>query len=440
MKIVNSTTVCEEITPCQRRVSCKVKREFYQHAQTGNWLPINCMPINGSDYYFSVREHDLHIDLAPRETGLPLVRFRSPKDNSIFALWLKSFDVNENYIIPEIIDHDDNSVQWQIDSNSLLRLIICGHRIEKHLVLQTRPCWNSVTFSISHSAGSLTESGDGFLEALDCSSRKLFGFEQVRAWDANGDAMAVDFAMAQTHARAWELTIFFSPQVLDNAIYPVIIDPCIALNPVEGEAEDTRIAANVPNAVFNDAYLTVWKSGATPYAKSLLRFAGIDTVIARKKIIDARLALKVSALLGSNNPNPQVVMLLSEFTESEANWIQRKLDANWGTMGCDKINTDRANFLSSPVTVNHSVEGHNTNFDVRHIVARWASNSAHNFGFVIVEGDVPSSYVHWWSSNIALPDRRPSLVIDFESTQRRFFSLAPLAGANAQNGSILPGF
>ena len=429
----------------KRKVEISAKRKYYNDHATGALSEIITDPQDArlhNGYKFEILTHDLLLGFAPSEKRLPFLRLTDPKSGSAWALWLKQFGKNpsDSHIVPKIFDRTQSGVFWKIDDCATMRLDVLGHKIRKTIELSRRPEWNTSTFVIARGGGELVDglaSGEKD-KTLIAKRRKLegdfenplFWFAVPRVWDSLKNEFGIpmpktiqpEYSVVQVKTGVWELKIVIDSDWLDDAVYPVFIDPTIVLQPDASEGYDASIMAvpgweNVNSGAAYYAYLSFFTNYLGPYGRGLLKF---DLSSVPGPITSAQLHLWNWIKTGSLTINKYRVLRnwgegnkdYSAATAGECSWNHYAYPNTWTTPGATGIGTDIASAVDAGTVVSTETE---KDFDVTNTMEQ-IRTAPNNYGILI--GPDSGTYLEYWfffTSDYAVAGQRPRLTIEYEA-------------------------
>ena len=417
MNIINRTTVLLERFGRRKKIEITPKRRFIRDWNTRDWTEIQRTPADGKlfwQYRFEITQHDLHLAFAPKSRDLPFLLIKDPRSEGYWVLWFVGWDdfTPTSPIQPQLIDRGEGFVEFRLDETTRLRFEILGHMIRKMIVVEQRPVWNRLKFRISRANAILLDGAQlgvpqkrliAFPKDATFEDNPIFWFSEPRAWDsATGVSryLAVNYDVQPITSAIWDLTISLDAEELDNAEYPVFVDPTVVLQPDEAEGEDTYIASDIPGGNYGTSTaMYVWAD--TP-RKALLRFAGLDGLSAGA-VNSANLKLTIRFAAGCDM---SVRFARTEWSEMEATWNQPRSGYSWAEPG----GKDGVDYDSSGSYVAVSGTG-SYNIDVTSDVSRWLVDGQTNLGwFIVPEGT--GSYNNVRSSSDA--NYSPVLTVDYE--------------------------
>jgi len=260
MKPINRTTTLIYKKGRRVKVEKHVKRIYYpDHNNPKVLKPIITEPKDAKVYYTGYKheiiDHDLLIGFSPKYNDLPFLRFTDPKTENTWVLWIKGFgdNVPKTGIRPKMIERLEYGMRYEIDQNTELIINVAGHAISKEIVVHKRPEWNELTFIISRFGGHLITGktfgkNEPLLAFRKNDVKPLFKFLRpvVRdSGDYHKDEIPKVYrpmiVLRNIRAGVWELKIKISDKWLDEAKYPIYIDPSLEMQPDEDEGKDARI-------------------------------------------------------------------------------------------------------------------------------------------------------------------------------------------------------
>jgi len=277
MQPISRTAALLESNGRRKKVEISVKRRFIRDWNDPfNWIEIQRFPTDAqiyTDYKFEIIQHDLHLAFAPGLKDLPFLRIGDPLSDGIWVLWFVGWDdfTPNNPITPQLLDRGEGYVEWRLDETTRFRVEILGHLIRKLIIVERRPVWNRLRFRLGR-ANALLVDGAGvgvsqkrllaFRKSASWQDNPIFWFSEPKAWDSQADIPATvepDYILTPITDALWDMEIALDPEWLDNAQYPVYIDPTIILQPDATEGLDARLIALAPNNNYgSDTWITAY--------------------------------------------------------------------------------------------------------------------------------------------------------------------------------------
>ena len=270
MSIINRTTRILEQSGRRKKVEVSVKRRFIRDWNTREWTEIQRTPADGRlfwQYRFEITQHDLHLAFAPRSKDLPFLLIKDPHSGGYWVLWFVGWDdfTPTNPIQPQIIDRGGGYVEFRLDETTRLRFEILGHLIRKLIIVEKRPVWNRLKFRISRANAILLDGARlgvphkkliAFPKDATFADNPIFWFSEPRAWygqPSEPRRLTVNYDVQPITNAIWDLTISLDADELDNAEYPVFVDPTVVLQPDAAEGYDNYFAIDAATNVNNGA-------------------------------------------------------------------------------------------------------------------------------------------------------------------------------------------
>ncbi|RKZ25568.1 hypothetical protein DRQ26_05700 [bacterium] len=338
------------------------------------------------------------------------------------------------------------------------------------IVLNKRPSWNSITFIIARGGASLIDGlAIGRSERLLMAFRKnaqlfdnpLFWFSKPSAWDSvdyikNPDAVTnttePKYTITPIRAGVWELRIDMDADWLDNAKYPVYIDPTIVLQPDATEGYDAILSTHSAHLANNWGgykfmFLSYYPSySPCCYFRPIILFNGIPS---SGTIISAILSLYIASDYYEEGNAPGTIhRVLRQWGEGDKQGTEADdgecagywyMKPNyWTSYGADSIGNDIAASVDPNISL---ASGYNKWKDID--VSASLQNiidSGNNYGWLLKRTN-DNSYTYTQESFVSSdntdydPIYRPKLTIEYE--EGGIFIPAKL-GALAGKGIINP--
>ena len=451
MKPINRTTTLIYKKGRRVKVEKYIKRIYYpDHNNPKVLKPIITEPKDAKIYYTGYKheiiDHDLLIGFSPKYNDLPFLRFTDPKTENTWALWIKGFGKNipKTGIRPKSIGKLKYGMHYEIDPNVELKFEVLGHMIRKIIVVHKRPEWNEITFIISRFGGHLITGktfgkSEPLLAFRKNDIKPLFKFLRPTVYDSSEPLKYHKPMLFLNNIRTgvWELKIKLSEKWLDEAKYPIYIDPTITLQPDATEGYDAYMRSCQPNwnyGVCIGGELGSWGYGLN-FGRFLLKFDLSDVT---GNVMNAELEITQSNstwgnFYGYNQKQLTPYRLLNSWAEGnrcnstaatgESCWTYRERPTEWNEGGAGGHNTDRVwPSDDDPTPVGVVNRNEKVQIDVTNTIKaiRTADN---NYGFLLVgweegepnfdgyEGDHVNGYA---LSDYSTVSYRPKLTIEYD--------------------------
>lgn len=264
-----------------------------------------------------------------------------------------------------------------------------GARLKEDVIASNRAALSSIALRLCDGFAYAVQP-DNSVRILDKESGEaLFTFDPPRVYDAAGQEEIAE-AVLETRADGARLTYRLSDAFLDNATYPVTIDPVVQAVSNDAAIQDTYLWARegYRGADFGDVYLMRSGQGEHGESISLVKFTKLPSQSASDTIVNAQLALAPEAYW-SEDEYMACYPVKTDWTEHSANWN------NMTPENTDHISDEVVSYITSTAYVY-------CYFDVTRLARTWykkdADGNSQNFGVAIrypqgVSG--ADRYVEW---------------------------------------------
>ena len=437
MKPINRTTTLIYKKGRRVKVEKHVKRIYYpDHNNPKVLKPIITEPKDAKVYYTGYKheiiDHDLLIGFSPKYNDLPFLRFTDPKTENTWALWIKGFGKNipKTGIRPKSIGKLKYGMHYEIDPNIELKFEVLGHMIRKVIIVHKRPEWNEITFIISRFGGHLITGktfgkSEPLLAFRKNDIKPLFKFLRPTVYDSSEPLKHHKPLLFLNNIRTgvWELKIKLSEKWLDEAKYPIYIDPTLELQPDADEGYDNFIANDNPGTA---EYLNIGAFIAlqlrvtdTEEIKNVLIKFDLSDIPQNSTIISSILSLYMYSNHGDITIRKYRILRdwgegnkdIAEATEGESSWAWYARPNEWSTWGAQSIGEDIAEADDDDTTILYS-QGVNiwVDFDVT-ASTQQIINTGINYGWKLGGVNAPSlKYVRFKASDW---DMHPKITVEY---------------------------
>jgi len=409
--IINETTEILSKRGLNRKVEISLKRRFIRNRSSGKWNDIQLNPAQAkefSSYNFEILNHDLLLAFAPKESSLPLMMIVDPTTEASWGLFLPDFD-------PEFIGVEDNVISWKLADGIEFRLVVLGHLIHKEIVFAKKPSRRKFKFGISRSGGDLEKSADNLELYASVHGNRLFKFARPKIL-LSDEVIKLTPSISSSQYSSFNIEIIVPENILNDAEYPIILDPTVILQPGPSEGKDVYIKGGPYQDINFGSEQTVQIGRAnnrTVY--TLMQFKILESdggsVPSGATINSAELEMWLwSHSGGTNSIGPY--RMVREWSETLCNWNRAVYPpGNWQIAGADGENDREQTSLDTWTDVtsgdlNSWVSFHLTN-TIQAIV-----NASTDYGFKF-HGNPSIKSQLWGSDYINDPSKRPILTIEY---------------------------
>jgi len=301
-----------------------------------------------------------------------------PSTEASWGLSLPDFD-------PEFIGVEDNVISWKLADGIEFRLVVLGHLIHKEIVFTKKP------------------------------SRRKFKFARPKIL-LSDEVIKLTPSISSSQYSSFNIEIIVPESILNDAKYPVILDPTVILQPGPSEGKDAYIKGGLYQDLNFGTEQTVQIGKAnnrTVY--TLMQFKILESdggsVPSGATINSAELEMWLwSHYGGTNSIGPY--RMLREWSETLCTWIRAIYPpGNWQIAGANGENDREQTSLDTWTDVdsgdlNSWVSFHLTN-TIQAIV-----NVSTDYGFKFHGNPTITSQL-WASDYINDPSKRPILTIEY---------------------------
>ncbi len=275
-----------------------------------------------------------------------------------------------------------------------LRYIVDNDRVKEEIILRNYPSTNTFSFNLDAQGMDFEKTDDGVIWAVDeATKERLFYFQKTYGEDAEGNiTYDVNLDIIQdTQGR--KLTITVDNQWLENAKYPVIIDPTIGIN-VDTDIVDTYVSSANPTTTYylNNYLHAGYLSGYTTL-RSYVRFKYLPSLPPGAIINNAY--LKMYMYLPSTYGTTVDVHKVDQLWQSaETTWSNQPQTTPF-----------ISNFSSTPNS--------EWPFNITSLLRDWYDGKTSNYGVMIRASNESNSKLSFYSGN-ASGNPTPKITINYE--------------------------
>jgi len=215
---------------------------------------------------------------------------------------------------------------------------------------------------------------DGLIPAEDAggwylwdgiSNTRQLRLGQVISYDANGDFSIGEMTVTPNGGTTYRITLAVDPTFLEDATYPVTVDPTLTVNDHTTGIIDAPVFEGIPNYNFGTfQYNNVGNAGGS-YGKAMtaIKIPGLYNSVTFNTMHDfqlysAKLRIKEASGTSSQTVNLYPIIATTAWTETSVKW-------NTLANGYD------TNYNCSSTLASNST----TNFDITDLVSKWKSNT-----------------------------------------------------------------
>lgn len=251
------------------------------------------------------------------------------------------------------------------------------------------------------------------------------------AWDDNGALIEVSQFAVQGIGKKSILYSGVPVHWLENAVFPVVIDPTFTSQP-GASGKDTYISEPNPTGNFGSVYkMFIGSNGSVPgYDFAALMQFDLSS-LQPCSVSNATLTVTTQGDTATSSLEVTLQRILANWLENEASWNNRLTGSAWNSPGC-LGSSDREIAALGTVTY-YPTDPHNVSKDVplnTTKVEEWINGTFDNRGFRFgYDGDITTNtFYAIYSSDEATTSYRPKLEIEYSAISRNFSVPAMLIG------------
>jgi len=237
---------------------------------------------------------------------------------------------------------------------------------------------------------------DGAIKCVSSTGEDNIWIKATYAIDGNGDGGSVYMRLGSVVDGYQEIEKVISPVWLGNATAPVLSDPDVTIEAVDGLV-DSFMYNTLPNTNYGSSTVVTMQEFNPPNEQRGLLYVPLSSV-GEVNWLNGKFTLGPVSSGGALPYDVKVYRLKRTWTEGTVTW--NNADTAWGTPGADNTTTDRDATEESTVSVDNVVTDFPISADT--LNNHW-NNDADNKGIVIIR-QTTGGYVHFKSNqNLDIP-------------------------------------
>lgn len=348
--------------------------------------------INKGVYKYENKENGFKVRFAPNNQSDKLVQFSLDEEHWLEISPVGKFDRQGNA--------NNSVIEYKnFKPNMDLKYIVDSTKLKEEIILHKYPNTNTFTFNISYNGLILEKDEEGTIWGKDEETgKKLFHFQKSFAIDAN-DNITYDAQLDIVNQNGKEtLVLTVNDQWLQNAAYPVIVDPTIETSTDKNSA-DTYVASDPSKADSNfylSSHLHAGQLSGYGTMRSFIKFKYLPSLAPGAKIKNAYLSAHMH-LAGTAGTTIDVCEVLQPWESSTTTWNQ-------------KPDADYSNPIATAITATPNTVWQ---FDIKSLVEDWYSGTKENYGVALKATNELSDKLSFFSGD-ASGQVNPTLTIEYE--------------------------
>ena len=262
----------------------------------------------------------------------------------------------------------------------------------------------------------LSADENGTIVAFDTDGKKIYNIPAPILIDSEGQEGMVQVSLEGTEA-GYRLIYEPDPEFMENAVYPVMLDPAIQTSGFAYSMEDTyirSISASSNYSTLPSIYI-VKDSANSDFSCGLVRMLDLPPLSANHYITNARIHFSVDSATGTT-PYLYLKEVTSSWTASTVTWSS-----------CPSI--------SSIVQDYSAVQDGEVSFNVTGLLKKWYEGE--NLGVLLSPWESQCSFT-LFSSDTGLTNKRPYLAIEYASLAglEDYLTYDTISGSKAGTGYV----
>ncbi|KFZ27348.1 MAG: tRNA3(Ser)-specific nuclease WapA precursor [Candidatus Izimaplasma bacterium HR2] len=199
-------------------------------------------------------------------------------DWSILNIESSDIDVDDSTYSPnnikELTNVNQAIIYKDIQINVDIEYIVTGDRVKENIILNEYIQGFSLTFEYKLKDLEIIQDDEGNILFINEDNEVIFTFEELYMFDVNEDlSYDIEFQLIETGNKTYEIIITPNDEWLQNAAYPVVIDPTLKSDTTTMNIYDTYISESSPTTNYaSSTYMPVSSSSSASEYRALLYF------------------------------------------------------------------------------------------------------------------------------------------------------------------------
>ena len=249
--------------------------------------------------------------------------------------------------IKELVNINSSIIYENVITNVNLEYTLSGTNIKEDIILEAYIQNYSVVFEYKLKNLELIETEEGKIEFINNNGETVFEFSDLIMYDNDFNVSSdIEYTIVQMGNKTYEITITPSDEWLQDAAYPVKIDPSLISTTTSMSIYDTYVSEAQPDTNFSSSeYMYMSNVLSTEECRGLLYFY-IPTAIMDKTITYARLSFAKTEAV-ANGAQINAYKNTENFTSSGATWNNKP---SYNTRVVDYYTVDSDTFFTYDIT------------------------------------------------------------------------------------------
>lgn len=386
--------------------------------KAGKWQPIDNQLVATTDKGFAYenRANSFKALFAKNNQSGDLVHVNFDDSHSVAFSPVDKF-VNNGIPGNAVIQYQN----FILDAN--LNYIMDYDRLKEEIVLQKYTGKNTFVFNLN-SKGLVFEkdAGGNILGKDDKTGQKTFDFVKPYAMDKSEAITNQATLDIQNTSSGSQLVLTVDDKWLQNAQYPVTIDPTIttSIQPGSADSKDTFVSSLYPTSVYNtSSYLHAGYHTTYGTTRSFIQFKYLPSLAAGAQITNAYADLNMYlSISGSDGTVINAHRITSSWQSGSSTW-----------------NSQPTYNSTAESSINSTTAG-DWDFDLTNLVKSWYNGTASNYGIMLKASNESSPRRSFLSGDAS--NSQPKLVIQYKVDplgQESFWGYS--GDVNVHNGNLV---